>query len=228
MRRRAFLAACVAAGVAGCRGDDTSTDGGTDDGAGGPNTPTDGGGAATPTGTSASTATATETAASTPMETPTATASPSAAGTPIETGTGTGTGTGTRVFPGYETTEVRATTPDGERLGSVTAAVADTGQLRYTGLSDTESLPEDMGMLFVYDEVGDHTYIMPDMDFGLDIVFVDDEGAITEIHHAPEPGPNEDGADQEYPGRGQYVFEVNRGWTTDRGVEVGDVLRFDL
>lgn len=226
MRRRAFLAACVAAGVAGCRGDDTSTDGGTDDGAGGPNTPTDGGGAATPTGTSASTATATETAASTPIETPTATASPSAAGTPIETGTEAGTGT--RVFPGYETTEVRATTPDGERLGSVTAAVADTGQLRYTGLSDTESLPEDMGMLFVYDEVGDHTYVMREMDFGLDIVYADDEGEITEIHHAPAPGPNEDGEDQTYPGRGQYVFEVNRGWTTDRGVEVGDVLRFDL
>jgi uncharacterized membrane protein (UPF0127 family) len=220
MRRRAFLAACVAAGVAGCRGDGTSTDGGTDDRRAGPNTPTDGEGAATPTGTSASTATATETAASTPTGTPTATAS--------STATGTETGTGTAVFPGYETTEVEVTTPEGERLGSVTAAIADTGQLRYIGLSDTESLPEDMGMLFVYEEVGDHTYVMREMDFGLDIVFVDDEGAITEIHHAPAPGPNEDGGDQTYPGRGQYVFEVNRGWTTDRGVEVGDVLRFDL
>ncbi|ELZ29732.1 hypothetical protein C475_02256 [Halosimplex carlsbadense 2-9-1] len=213
MRRRAFLAACVAAGVAGCRGDDASTDGGTDDGGGAEaSTPTGRSGGATPTGTP--TATPTET----PTETATATASPTAVGN----------GTREAVFPGYETTDVRVTTPDGERLGSVTAAIADTGQLRYTGLSDTESLPENMGMLFVYEGVDDHTYVMREMDFGLDIVYADDEGVITQIHHAPAPGPNEDGGDQTYPGRGQYVFEVNRGWTTDRGVEVGDVLRFEL
>ncbi|QLH76979.1 DUF192 domain-containing protein [Halosimplex rubrum] len=222
MRRRAFIAACVAAGVAGCRSDGATTDGGTDDGGAGPDTPTDRSDGTTPTGTPATGGTATATERSSPTGTPagtaTATASPTAAGT----------GTREAMFPDYETTGVRVTTPDGERLGSVTAAIADTYNLRVTGLSDTESLPEDWGMLFVYGSVGDRTYIMPDMDFGLDIVFADGEGAITEIHHAPEPGPNEDGADQEYPGRGQYVLEVNRGWTTERGVEVGDVLRFDL
>ncbi|MGZ0745675.1 DUF192 domain-containing protein [Haloparvum sp. AD34] len=129
---------------------------------------------------------------------------------------------------GYETTEVDVRTPSGTLLGSVTAAVADTPDLRYTGLSDTESLPEDRGMLFVYDEVGDHTYVMREMDFGIDIVYADDEGVITEIHHAPAPGPNEDGNDQEYPGRGQYVLEVVYDWTTERGVEVGDMLKFEL
>jgi len=167
---------------------------------------------------------ATDRPTATATPTRTATAAPTATGSP----TAVGGGTPEAVFPGYETTDVDVTTPDGERLGSVTAAIADTGDLRYTGLSDTESLPEDMGMLFVYDEVGSHTYVMREMDFGLDIVYADDEGAITEIHHAPAPGPNEDGGDQTYPGRGQYVFEVNRGWTTERGVEVGDVLRFEL
>ncbi|WP_436910952.1 DUF192 domain-containing protein [Halosimplex marinum] len=223
MRRRAFLAA-VAAGAAGCLSDGTPTDGGTDDGGDGTATPTEGDGAATPTGedgptpTGTPAATATGTPTATPTRTPTATPSPAA----------TQPGTRDAVFPEYETTGVRVTTPGGERLGSVTAAVADTGDLRFKGLSDTESLPTDMGMLFVYDEVGSHTYVMRDMDFGLDIVYADGGGAITEIHHAPEPGPNEDGEDQEYPGRGQYVLEVNKGWTTERGVEVGDVLRFEL
>ncbi|WP_436929941.1 DUF192 domain-containing protein [Halosimplex halobium] len=223
MRRRAFLAAAVAAGTAGCLSDGPATDEGTDDGgdvtstsADGAIGPTERADGATPTGTPAATATGTPTA--TPPGTATATASP----TPLEPGTREA------VFPGYETTDVRVTTPDGERLGSVTAAVADTGDLRFTGLSDTESLPEDMGMLFVYDSVGSHTYVMREMDFGLDIVYADGDGAITEIHHAPEPGPNEDGEDQTYPGRGQYVLEVNRGWTTERGVETGDVLRFEL
>jgi uncharacterized membrane protein (UPF0127 family) len=110
----------------------------------------------------------------------------------------------------------------------VTAAVADTPELRYTGLSDTESLPEDRGMLFVYGSVADRTYVMREMDFGLDIVFADADGTITTIHEVPEPGPDEDGNAQEYAGRGQYVLEVNRGWSDDHGVDVGDRLEFEL
>ncbi|WP_415379831.1 DUF192 domain-containing protein [Halosimplex sp. TS25] len=211
MRRRAFLAACAAAGVGGCLGDGTESEGGP--------------GAATTAGPTdapdRSTATATETSTESPAPTPT----PSPTATPEPTPS---TPTGTPLFPGYETTEVRVTTPEGEQLGSVSAAIADTGDLRYTGLSDTESLPEDRGMLFVYDEVGDHTYVMREMDFGLDIVYADDEGEITRIHHAPAPGPDEDGGDQTYPGRGQYVLEVNEGWTTERDVAEGDVLEFEL
>lgn len=137
-------------------------------------------------------------------------------------------GSATPVFPEYETVEVRVTTPDGDLLGSVSAAVADTPELRYRGLSDTERLPSDYGMLFVYDEVSDHTFVMREMDFGIDIVYADGDGSITRIHHAPEPDPDEDGSEQTYPGRGQYVLEVDYHWTTDQGVEEGDVLAFDL
>jgi uncharacterized membrane protein (UPF0127 family) len=135
---------------------------------------------------------------------------------------------GSEVHEDYETTEVRVETPGGEHLGTVTAAIADTLDLRYTGLSETDTLPEDRGMLFVYSRVGDWRYVMRDMDFGLDIVYVDADGTITKIHHAPAPGPNEDGSSQSYPGRGQYVLEVNYGWTTERGVTEGDVLAFEL
>lgn len=120
---------------------------------------------------------------------------------------------------------------DGEtetELGRVEAAVADTFEKRYLGLSDTEALPEDRGMLFVHDEPGEYTYVMREMSFGIDIVFIDPNGTITTIHEAPAPGPDEDGNAQEYPGTGQYVLEVNKGWTADRGVEVGDEVRFDL
>jgi uncharacterized membrane protein (UPF0127 family) len=100
--------------------------------------------------------------------------------------------------------------------------------LRYTGLSDTESLPEDRGMLFVFETADSHTFVMREMDFPIDIVYADVDGTITSIHHAPEPGPDEDGNDQEYPGFGQYVLEVNYDWTTDRGIETGDRLVFEL
>ncbi|MEF8881785.1 MAG: DUF192 domain-containing protein [Halapricum sp.] len=132
------------------------------------------------------------------------------------------------VHPGYETATVQAVRASGEPLGSVTAAIADTSGTRYRGLSDTEQLPPDRGMLFVYESVADRVFVMREMDFGIDIVYADAEGTITSIHHAPAPGPDEDGDDQRYPGRGQYVLEVNYGWTTDHGVREGDDLVFSL
>jgi Uncharacterized conserved protein len=134
---------------------------------------------------------------------------------------------GDAIHAGYETREVRVETADGDRLGSVTAAVADTPDLRYTGLSDTESLPDDRGMLFVHESVRDRTYVMRRMAFGIDIVYADADGVITDIHHAPAPEPDEDGASQGYPGRGKYVLEVVYRWTAERGVSAGDVLRFE-
>lgn len=130
----------------------------------------------------------------------------------------------------YDTTEVDVVSTGGEVLGSVMAAIADTSARQQLGLSDTEQLPADWGMLFVFDSSSEMTFHMPDMSFGIDIVFADSEGIITTIHHAEEPAPDEDGteAHHRYQGQGQYVLEVVYDWTTERGVSAGDVLDFEL
>jgi len=116
---------------------------------------------------------------------------------------------------------------DGTELATVDARVADTLGERYTGLSDTESLPNGSGMLFVHGEEGNHTYVMREMDFPIDIVFIDADGEITRIHHARAPREGEDGNDLQYPGRGKYVLEVPRGFTNATGIEVGDRVAID-
>jgi len=123
---------------------------------------------------------------------------------------------------GYERTDVTAYDANGTRLGAVEVRIAESFQQKYTGLSDTESLPEDEGMLFPYPQEDERTFVMRGMSFGIDIVYIDSEGRVTEIHHAPEPPEGEDGSQYEYPGCGQYVLEVNYGWTTRNGVDVGD------
>ncbi|MGQ3329436.1 DUF192 domain-containing protein [Halorubrum sp. FL23] len=130
-------------------------------------------------------------------------------------------------YADYDVTTVTARTAEGDELGAVRAAIADTGEKRYLGLSDAASLPENAGMLFVYDTPRDSlTYVMREMDFGIDIVYVAGDREIVEIHNAPEPGPNEDGNEQRYSGSGQYVLEVPYEWTDRRGVDVGDSLAF--
>ena len=207
MRRRRFLAGTLAAALSGCGGSDT--DDATPPSGGGSTSPP----AATPTPADASSVTSTVTTApNSTAQTTTHARTPAWPAGP---------------YADYETTRVRVESPEGNHRETVTAAVAATDAARYLGLSDAPSMPEDGGMLFVYGAVADRTFVMRRMDFGLDIVYADDEKRITSIHHAPAPGPGEDGGDQRYPGRGQYVLEVNLDWTTRNGVEVGDELEFD-
>lgn len=131
-------------------------------------------------------------------------------------------------YADYDTTRVTVESAAGGALGTVRAAIAETPDQRYLGLSDAASLPEDAGMLFVYDAPRESlTFVMREMDFGIDIVYADAERQITRIHNAPAPEPDEDGNQQRYPGSGQYVLEVPYEWTDRNDVVVGDVLRFE-
>jgi uncharacterized membrane protein (UPF0127 family) len=125
----------------------------------------------------------------------------------------------------YEETTVTAV--DGETnatLATVEVRVADTLPKQYVGLSATDDLAADEGMLFVHDESGEHAYVMRGMTFALDIVFVAPNGTVTRVHEA-DP---ESGSLTRYRGRGQYVLEVPRGWSDRNGVEPGDRLVFEL
>lgn len=137
---------------------------------------------------------------------------------------------GESVHEGYEETAVEVLSPGAEQLGSVTAAIADTDSSRYLGLSDTDCLPPDRGMLFVYQEPQPLTFVMRGMSFGIDIVHIDENGVVTSVQHADPPAEDESGEEpkHQYPGTGQFVLEVNYDWTTERGIETGDTVQFDL
>ena len=115
----------------------------------------------------------------------------------------------------------------GDELATVDVEVADTPADRYTGLSDHDSLEDGEGMLFVHDDEDERTYVMRDMDFDIDIVFVGADGEITAIEHARAPGPDEDGEDLRYTGTAKWVLEVPRGYANETGMEPGDELEIE-
>lgn len=120
----------------------------------------------------------------------------------------------------HERTTVTITDEDGSEIATVDVRVADTRDQRQVGLSRTDSLENGTGMLFVHSSSGTQTYVMRNMSFGLDIIFIDSDGTITEIVDAPAP-PDDDSP---YRGTGQYVLEVPRGWSAEMGVGVGDTV----
>ncbi|QLH83365.1 DUF192 domain-containing protein [Halosimplex pelagicum] len=119
----------------------------------------------------------------------------------------------------YDRVTVTAYDGNGTELATVEARVADTRPKRIVGLSNTSELATGEGMLFVHDAEEEHGYVMREMAFPLDIVFVGADERVTTIHHAGVP---EGSPETTYSGRGKWVLEVPRGWANRTGVEVGD------
>lgn len=132
--------------------------------------------------------------------------------------------TGERTIDTSEAT-VTFTDEDGTTLGTVDVAVADADTERYKGLSNTSPLEPDTGMLFVYDSEANRTFVMREMNYPIDMVFVGAGGTVNAIHHA-EVEENDDPGDDltPYSGRAKWVLEVPSQWTTEHGVEVGDAM----
>lgn len=107
-------------------------------------------------------------------------------------------------------------------LGTVDVRIADSFQEKYTGLSDTPSLENGTGMLFVYEEEDERTFVMRGMDYPLDIVFIGADGRINDVTSAPAPGPDEDGNQIQRSGSAKWILEVPRGWMAAHGVTEGD------
>ena len=118
--------------------------------------------------------------------------------------------------------EVRIVGDDGTTKVTIDAEVADTARERYVGLSEHDSLEPGEGMLFVHAVERERTYVMRDMDFDIEMLFVGADGEVTTIHHARAPEPGEDGEELRYTGRAKWVLEVPAGTVEEAGIDVGD------
>ena len=111
----------------------------------------------------------------------------------------------------------------GETLSVIEVRIADTPEELYRGLSETDSLGRKEGMLFVHESSGVRAYVMRNMAFPLDIVFISADGTVTEIQRADLPPDGADDADLErYYGRGKYVLEIPMGTAEEIGLSEGD------
>lgn len=93
--------------------------------------------------------------------------------------------------------------------------VARTEEEKIKGLQEKESLGENEGMLFIYDEPQELAFWMKDTAIPLDIVFIDEDGEVISVQQGQpydETLLEEDGV--------MYVLEVNQ----NSGIQPGDEL----
>ena len=126
--------------------------------------------------------------------------------------------------PQISTTMPRAIFPDGTTFD---LELALTAQEVSTGLSFRPSLPEDRGMLFLFDEARRPSFWMKNMMFSLDLLYLNETGTVVHVEAdappcAADPCPT-------YPSSEPAiaVLEVNAGVAAAHGIDKGTVLQFE-
>ena len=100
--------------------------------------------------------------------------------------------------------------------------VADTNILRRQGLSGRDSLDPDEGMLFLYNLSGEYGYWMKDMNFAIDIIWLNRNDEIVTILSSVSPDSYPEIFYPEVSAR--KVIEVSAGIATELDLEIGDML----
>jgi len=103
--------------------------------------------------------------------------------------------------------------------------LATTPTSRVCGLSHRDQLPKNHGMLFVFPDRRPRNFWMKDTSIPLSIAFLDNSGQILSIQDMV-PLQTDKQYNSSQPAR--YALEVNQGWFSRRGIEVGDVVEMKL
>ncbi|MEX6507500.1 DUF192 domain-containing protein [Jiella sp. M17.18] len=99
--------------------------------------------------------------------------------------------------------------------------IAATESERETGLMNRSSMPQDHGMLFVFDATGPVAFWMKNTLIPLDMLFIDDKGTVKSIKTNAQP-LDETPIPSGVPVR--YVLELNGGAAARLDVKTGDRL----
>jgi len=97
---------------------------------------------------------------------------------------------------------------------------------QYSGLSNRASLCADCGMLFVFSDKQEREFVMRNMNFPLDIIFLDD-GKIVNIAANLKPEGNNPITRYKSLAPVNQVLELNGGYSEKYGVKAGDMVIYN-
>lgn len=103
---------------------------------------------------------------------------------------------------------------------NVTAEVAATAEARKQGLSGRKELGEKQGMLFILSKPDFHHFHMKDMNFPIDIIWLDENLRVVDITAQLDPDTYPQTFTSHRPA--QYALEVNAGFADEYGIVRGD------
>ncbi len=107
--------------------------------------------------------------------------------------------------------------------------IADSIEEKEKGLSQREALSEDTGMLFLFDKPGKYQFWMKDMQFPIDIIYINNEKVVTiykDVQHTIDNVPNLNLYQPKQDAN--RVLELNGGKADELKLKEGDSLKLNL
>lgn len=104
--------------------------------------------------------------------------------------------------------------------------IADSPEERKTGLAGVTSLPENRGMLFIFEKEGRYGFWMKDVSIPLDMIWIDDARRIVHIEENVQPDSYPLIYTSPVPAR--FVLEVNAFFVSTFNIAVGDTVTIPL
>jgi len=114
---------------------------------------------------------------------------------------------------------------------TIQVKIADEPKEHQTGLADFSSLPLGEGMLFVFDKSASYVFWMKNVEFAIDIIWIDENKKIVDIasNVPPEPDKGEKELTRYKPkSDAKYVLEINAGISALHNLQIGDQVAFEL
>ncbi|MDZ7715049.1 MAG: DUF192 domain-containing protein [Balneolaceae bacterium] len=111
----------------------------------------------------------------------------------------------------------------GDSITTIQAAVADDQSERSQGLMDVNELPQDHGMLFIFEEQRPLGFWMANTPLSLDIIFVNQDKEIVRIHQNTQPFAEKNFTSGK---PAIYVVEINAGFCLSHDIQEG--MRIDF
>lgn len=112
----------------------------------------------------------------------------------------------------------------GKLIKRISIEIAEDQKEISQGLMYRTSMLDTLGMLFIFEQPGEHIFWMKNTIIPLDIIFVNEQQKVVTIQRNTTPY-SENQIHSEKPVL--YVIEVNAGFCDRYGVKVGDRIRFD-
>lgn len=105
----------------------------------------------------------------------------------------------------------------------ISVEIVDTEKNKARGLMYRKEMPENHGMIFIFDQRRNHTFWMHNTCIPLDMLFIDDDGVIVGIE---ENVPTLDDSTFQVGCASRNVLEVNAGFTRKFGVKAGQRIQY--
>lgn len=106
--------------------------------------------------------------------------------------------------------------------------IMDTPEKRAQGLMFRQELPEDKGMLFVFERQGIYGFWMKNTLISLDIIWMDEEQKVVFIKEYASPCEIDICESINPEKEAKYVLELNAGVVENIGLKIGDKFSFEF